>query len=1769
MDTAQWWDFSKSLPENLPDSAYDALREQFFKAKVMPEVMQQGFNISTAEREWKDATERPGKKSKKAVLGEIAGKAAIKGLVAPIVGLSGSPELQQSYAQLGQSAETEAARQEISPVLTMGADLAGTAVGMAPYFISPVSGARALGARLADKFAVRALASGAQAPTWAGKRALQTAMEMGVTAPIQGMYDAARTTDGHRMLEGFKGAAIGAGAAGVVEGLGVGLRGLLRNSHGLDAAQAKAVEAVARGVGDDAQGALAASVMQAQPDIQQTVAGWLSEGVQRAKKLGGPLQGLEIEDGGMLHLHMKGADGKPYWLTRLDTSSVDKSVERIAKHLEKGGEILSVKGDPTLINKMYLQFENFFKNEYELPTPLKGGDASTAHLIPEGVSPTKRLPDDIPTGVEPQDVLPEGAAPPPAPPVGTTPLDKLQQGVDDLKTGVGELKSTYTDMQGALAALVQLPDGRVVDKANKLIYDSIEQALKGNGVQYRAQAKPFEERASWFGPKQEKVPLKSMQDHDSVGRTILDPLGIDDGGDPTATMKSIGWVRTRERSVEFDAEFVNSPAVTNAIADVIEHAKYQKLNSIDVDAFGLANVTVPINGTDEYELLMNTKKYLLGRKKGMRFQANRRDFLKRAGGAIAGAAAGGPGKASDALKALAGTPGAEGGFAAAIKSITGFSLKKRVGDYLVIQKEIPSGMTIDQVPGAIRKFFAPRLRHIDYIGGEGLADDQEYVYHLINQLGMDDAPEDLVPLLKAELENAYSIKDLANMGSWESFQGGSNVMLPQLEKRAPGIHKLMKELGQLSDDQLELLESKHGLTSIKSFKSKGDPVEFLKKFKKEFSTTQVEQIQRPTGMELQRTPAQLGEDGSGGVMMRYQANQGGLDDRFMPEEMVDGLVKERPLYKSGSLVPEVAREANGVTQLMGKGQKPIILLSRNLDNARDTVFHENIHGHLDYLGIANHVKQAVASNPKARQLINGLDTGIRNLAGGSEHLLEETAAYLTTAIRVGDDRMLKQFVDADGSLEEVLQTGVEVAHSIKVAALQTPPSLHRQSLLRKMNHVERKAGGIAHLRNEFDKLGRELEVENGKFTTIDNGKKLTFNSRQEVEDYIEQNLLEPLNAPDLWDELFLPNMPKFAARANPKQVPPLTTTPIPPSGPPAGRLKGGVHALSFFFRPFYPWLETVSRKNNWPELYDKFKQLDFGIGEVDKITNTFEKKFVKVFDKLPHSKRHDLYTYFETPDAKKPEMAKTLKLGQKDLDLVERIKTEIINPISSETGHSLNTFIQEFMPAVRQLKGDVDAVKPTKTMSQTDVDFYKQIARGGSIDARDADLLRVLVNYTRDGSQRKVLGAQLDDLDSFINKKNDDGQFVLGSLQPLFRRHLEHIKGNPDRTQYMLNGAMETAIDSLNQAIDGVNKKLPKNKQLEKIELPAEEVMGRFMLFSYAGTLGLRPMTLLRDGMQVITTTYPMLGGTYFKRGMEKAFPTIKGGKQSNPWQVADKYGALMDRADLTNLYSGGQGANIATTAATKISEQMLHGLQWTNNVNRLISFWGHSERMMDSIKKYRHDPKLFAKKSGLIYLDAPLQEKFIKELAETEPSQWQDLAHRAAKELTDVSQWSYRRGAQPGAYKFALGRILGQYGTWPANYVEYGRRIMRSGDGLDKLQTGVRLAAAHYAILKGGEAHGVDTSTWVFNSPMAYQGGPLLTGAMALPQALGDSQTRMGDQARDRLYRIPQVSIPGGLAMSRVYDSIVKDEPDKWKVILGFDPLSESEMKEGMHNLP
>jgi hypothetical protein len=344
-----------------------------------------------------------------------------------------------------------------------------------------------------------------------------------------------------------------------------------------------------------------------------------------------------------------------------------------------------------------------------------------------------------------------------------------------------------------------------------------------------------------------------------------------------------------------------------------------------------------------------------------------------------------------------------------------------------------------------------------------------------------------------------------------------------------------------------------------------------------------------------------------------------------------------------------------------------------------------------------------------------------------------------------------------------------------------------------------------------------------------------------------------------------------------------------------------------------------------------------------------------------------------------------------------------------------------------------------------------------------------------------------------------------------------------------------------------------------------KQAINRMMILSYAMGLGARPAIAVRDGLWSLISSSVFLGPGRMTRALVESF-------KPESWARATQAGALLATKNVGEMYgdiigeipSGGKNL---FDRVTNWSNMLLAPSRWAHNFGRNIMFNGEYLDALDAVKECRGGRATidtFYDRTTLAAMDKPAQNRLLRFVNDKTMSPEQ-VATRFGLDAVDIAEWPYRRGTQPMALRFGAGRILGQYGVWPANYVDFGARMGRLAFTNPKLATrmGLMWGATNFAASSAMEHVGVDSSKWFFLSPMGYAGSPQLEFVQNAMKAPEDTQE--GREARRAVLEYPLNFVPAAAEVESILKGMQEPGGDAWPPtgrqftrMLGFKPLDE-----------
>jgi hypothetical protein len=274
-----------------------------------------------------------------------------------------------------------------------------------------------------------------------------------------------------------------------------------------------------------------------------------------------------------------------------------------------------------------------------------------------------------------------------------------------------------------------------------------------------------------------------------------------------------------------------------------------------------------------------------------------------------------------------------------------------------------------------------------------------------------------------------------------------------------------------------------------------------------------------------------------------------------------------------------------------------------------------------------------------------------------------------------------------------------------------------------------------------------------------------------------------------------------------------------------------------------------------------------------------------------------------------------------------------------------------------------------------------------------------------------------------------------------------------------------------------------------------------YLLLSYAGTMPGRLGLIIKQVTQPMITTYPMVGGANYARGFKFAW-TKEGKALAKELRLDEFHGIPLEHYLAgTETYRAG-GMTVGEEAAFKLRQVYNLGMYPFNRMeyaNRRTSAGvGYATIKQHAPAFLKGDVSLgdFMRETGLIYLEKATQTDVLQHLVSDKVTGTQanveQAAKTAAKHYSDDSHWIYSAGHTAELFTTKPGRFLGQFGTWPTNYLRFLYRGIGTGDFAANKAFAARWAGINASlVLAGQNVFGIDPRGWLMFGPLQYAGGP------------------------------------------------------------------------------
>lgn len=391
--------------------------------------------------------------------------------------------------------------------------------------------------------------------------------------------------------------------------------------------------------------------------------------------------------------------------------------------------------------------------------------------------------------------------------------------------------------------------------------------------------------------------------------------------------------------------------------------------------------------------------------------------------------------------------------------------------------------------------------------------------------------------------------------------------------------------------------------------------------------------------------------------------------------------------------------------------------------------------------------------------------------------------------------------------------------------------------------------------------------------------------------------------------------------------------------------------------------------------------------------------------------------------------------------------------------------------------------------------------------AREKDALKVMMKYVSTGNKKLYLDDIWREMDGYMKK---NAELIPSDISQRVNRYREEVIG-----VYQAPGekTMENVGMGFMRALGATN--------------PADIAKGRdimklYFSLNYMATLGFRPVSAVRNALQIFSTFAPRWGNDDTIQGIKKVLAA-----KPDYFVRLKQLGVISEVPPVVNqiIRDETKFGRLVTKALSmfKNADDLTRAIAYAAVENR---FMGAAQKLASGIIK---DPVQFMKLSGLNKIARNSPDVVNQVLGEV--NRWmsggaQDAIaisranYLLANKLVEETMFIYQTANKPMLYSQSLiTKLFGQYGTYSAGYRANIWRGFSEGDFADKVGFVTRFMGNNLAIFGLFTALGLKGQDFVPGMPALFGGGPGFDLAVNLMQAA--DMGYKGAQARNNLQQM------------------------------------------------
>lgn len=373
-------------------------------------------------------------------------------------------------------------------------------------------------------------------------------------------------------------------------------------------------------------------------------------------------------------------------------------------------------------------------------------------------------------------------------------------------------------------------------------------------------------------------------------------------------------------------------------------------------------------------------------------------------------------------------------------------------------------------------------------------------------------------------------------------------------------------------------------------------------------------------------------------------------------------------------------------------------------------------------------------------------------------------------------------------------------------------------------------------------------------------------------------------------------------------------------------------------------------------------------------------------------------------------------LSTREMERVRALRRNTFDPLFQRWfGRDSSEFFNDVIPRHREAGTTITRDVYRQGGSPAEADLLRFVGMNNMINPLEQDIARMTAGVIRAGFWREYVDDAYRQAVKFANSKA-----IPTDLRPHLNRYLHKVQGS----------------DALVENIGPIYQKFFK---LLGHDVPTEDVRNLVTVYTsmvHAGLLGLRVGPLVRNLFAGPTITAPRIGMSWYLKGVKESM-TKRGRLLFAESGILDEQATILDK--LQDVTSGP-----VSKVAHKTARIALRPYSKVDMLPRAHAFHGMRLRIEDAARRLPRgaSDQQFYKETALSRFH-PVQREQIKDFWRA--GNIKEAAMQGGVLAQQDTQWIYRQGFRPQLLSSEGGRILGQFGIWPLNYVEYLGQMFKS----------------------------------------------------------------------------------------------------------------------------